>query len=106
MEMIPKEHEITDVGYLMSACWMMPAILIEKIGLLDENIFYAPEDVEYCLRAWKRGYRVCYDQDALIVHAWQRLSRKNYLAGITGNILKGCCIYFGSITAILIDQTM
>lgn len=94
MEMIPKEHEITDVGYLMSACWMMPAILIEKIGLLDENIFYAPEDVEYCLRAWKRGYRVCYYQDALIVHAWQRLSRKKLFSRHNWEHIKGLLYLF------------
>ena len=48
------------VGYLISACWMMPRELIKKIGPLDENIFYSPEDVEYCVRAWKMGYRVLY----------------------------------------------
>ncbi|WP_296961643.1 glycosyltransferase family 2 protein, partial [uncultured Dialister sp.] len=76
MEQVPKKDAITNVGYLMSACWMIPVKVVEKIGFLDENIFYAPEDVEYCMRAWKNGYRVAYNNQAYITHAWQRLSRK------------------------------
>lgn len=56
------DNNIFKVGYLMSACWVMRTELIDKIGLLDENIFYAPEDVEFCLRAWVNGYNVLYDK--------------------------------------------
>ncbi len=64
------------VGYLLSACWMMRASLFREIGLLDEKIFYAPEDAEFCIRIWKNGFRVVYCPKAKILHHWQRLSRK------------------------------
>lgn len=93
-EQIPKVQNITDVGYLMSACWMMRASLIERIGLLDENIFYAPEDVEYCMRAWKHGYRVCYIKSTSIIHAWQRLSRKKLFSKHNWEHIKGLFYLF------------
>ena len=94
LEAIPKTKNITNVGYLMSACWMLPVELVEKIGLLDERIFYAPEDVEYCMRAWKNGYKVCYDQEAVIIHAYQRLSRKSLLSKHNWEHLKGLLYLF------------
>lgn len=93
-EQIHKTKDITDVGYLMSACWMMPSSLIKKIGFLDENIFYAPEDVEYCMRAWKSGYRVCYAENASIIHVWQRLSRKKLLSKHNWEHIKGLIYLF------------
>lgn len=93
-EQIPKLQAVTDVGYLMSACWVMPSSLIGKIGLLDENIFYAPEDVEYCMRAWQHGYRVCYAKEISIIHLWQRLSRKKLFSKHNWEHLKGLFYLF------------
>lgn len=94
MEQIPKKDAITDVGYLMSACWMIPAKVVKEIGLLDENIFYAPEDVEYCMRAWKNGYRVAYNNQVYIIHAWQRLSKKKLLSKHNWEHVKGLFYLF------------
>jgi len=61
------------VGYVNTvsgACLMMKSSLIRSIGLLDYHL--APmfgEDVEYCYRAWKNGYRVFYRGDATVIHA-------------------------------------
>lgn len=74
---IPLEgNGCVEVGYLMSACWLVRTEVVEEIGLLDEDIFYAPEDLEYCIRCWKAGYKVMYCYDAEIVHLWQRISRQ------------------------------
>lgn len=68
------------VGFLVSACWMMRRETCQELGGLDERIFYAPEDLEYCIRCWQRGYRVAYCYDADILHLWQRLSRKKLIS--------------------------
>ena len=85
---------VVPVGYLMSACWLMPMALPKTIGLLDENIFYAPEDVEYCLRAWKHGYAVLYDGKTSIVHEWQRISRCRLFSRHNWEHLKGLIYFF------------
>ena len=82
MESMTPESEsgYVTVGFLVSACWMMRRDIVEKIGHLDEKIFYAPEDLEYCLRCWKNGYQVVYCCDADILHYWQRISRKKIIS--------------------------
>lgn len=83
-----------DVGYLMSACWMMRPDLFTQIGMLDEKIFYAPEDVDFCIRVWKAGLRVQYCYDADILHHWQRLSRKKLFSKHNFEHLKGLAYLF------------
>lgn len=82
------------VGYLMSACWLLPMRVVRDLGYLDEEIFYAPEDVEYCLRAWSKGYRALLEPKAAIVHAWQRLSKKKLLSKHNYEHIKGLCYLF------------
>lgn len=94
MEVIKKTSSLTKVGYLMSACWLLRTDMIRNIGLLDENIFYAPEDVEYCIRAWKNGYHVIYDKNISIIHRWQRLSRRKILSKHNYEHIKGLIYLF------------
>lgn len=82
------------VGYLISACWMIKKELIEEIGPLDENIFYSPEDVEYCVRIWLKGYRVVYCPNAHIIHATQRLSKKKLISRHNWEHIKGLIYFF------------
>lgn len=82
------------VGYLLSACWMMRRDLPKEIGFLDEKIFYAPEDVEYCIRCQKAGYSVQYCYDAQIIHEWQRLSRKKLFSKHNFEHIKGLAYLF------------
>jgi GT2 family glycosyltransferase len=64
-----------DVDYAISACWLIRRDALEATGLLDEKIFYSPEDVDYCLRVWLAGFRVTYVPAAEVVHDAQELSR-------------------------------
>ncbi len=80
---------IYEADYLMSACWLLQKGLIEKVGLLDENIFYAPEDAEYCIRVWKEGYTVVYYGEANIIHEWQRISKQKFFSKMNKVHLQG-----------------
>lgn len=81
-------------GYLISACWMIPREKLEELGPLDEKIFYSPEDVEYCVRAWKKGFRVLYCPNAHIIHATQRISKKKLISRHNWEHLKGLVYFF------------
>ena len=85
----PVVQDMQDVPYLLSACWLMPVSTIDTVGFLDENIFYAPEDVDYCLRVWQAGLRVVRCWNAQIIHEYQRLSHKK-----NKEHLKGLVYYF------------
>lgn len=90
----PVVQDMQDVPYLLSACWLMPVSTIDTVGFLDENIFYAPEDVDYCLRVWQAGLRVVRCWNAQIVHEYQRLSHKKLFSKTNKEHLKGLVYYF------------
>lgn len=75
------EHELrttsvaVDVDYAISACWVIRRDAFLKTGLFDKNIFYSPEDVDYCLRIWESGFKITYVPDAEVIHDAQELSR-------------------------------
>ena len=90
-----EEEKVIPVGYLMSACWIIKSEVIRTVGLLDEKIFYAPEDVEYCIRVWLSGYRVLFDGKCSIIHEWQRLSRKKLISKHNFEHIKGLIYMYG-----------
>ncbi len=58
-----------DVDYCSGAFLLTPSALFHELGGFDER--FAPayyEEADYCVRLWKRGYRVVYDPDAAIIH--------------------------------------
>jgi GT2 family glycosyltransferase len=71
----PPPGGVREVDYAISAFWLFRRDLIDRVGVLDERIFYAPEDVDYCLRLWKSGYSVLYDATVHAVHDAQEISR-------------------------------
>ena len=73
----------------MSACWIRRRDAYDQIGLLDEHIFYAPEDVEYCLRSWSLGLKVIYYKNCTVLHHWQRISRKKFFSKHNYEHIKG-----------------
>ena len=90
----PVVDGLQDVGYLLSACWLMPAATLKRVGLLDEAIFYAPEDVDWCARCWDAGLRVCFCPSARIIHEYQRISHKKLFSRTSFEHVKGLMHYF------------
>jgi GT2 family glycosyltransferase len=82
------------VEYAISAMWMIKRELINNIGLFDENIFYAPEDVDFCLRIWKAGYKVYYYPSISCVHDAQEISRGLKINAASVKHLQGLLYYF------------
>ena len=72
----PAQAVARDIDYAISACWLLPRAVVERVGPLDEQIFYSPEDVDYCVRIWLAGYRIVYLPQAVAIHDAQELSRR------------------------------
>ncbi len=64
------------VDYIIGACQLIRMATLGQIGLLDERMFYGPEDVDLCLRAWQRGWEVYYLPTSVVVHDEQRITRR------------------------------
>jgi GT2 family glycosyltransferase len=92
--MLCESEKPRDVDYAISAMWLLKSEVLEKVGLLDENIFYSPEDVDYCLRVWKAGYRVLYDPNATAIHHAQEISRGVKIGRATVSHIRGLLYYF------------
>ena len=53
----------------MSGCALLVRLAaLPAIGLLDEEFFLYGEDVEWCLRARRAGYRVVHEPAAVVRH--------------------------------------
>lgn len=62
------------VDWMMGACHIIRKEALEDIGKLDDGFFYLYEDVEYCWRADKKGWKVLYIPESRITHIYQRKS--------------------------------
>lgn len=83
-----------EVDYLISAYWLFTREVYETVGPLDENIFYAPEDVDFCIRVWKAGFKIGYVPSYQMVHDAQELSRGFVINKFKFLHLKGLAYYF------------
>lgn len=82
------------VDYAVSAFWVMPRAVLDRVGLLDERIFYAPEDVDYCLRVALAGLGVTYLPRLTAVHHAQEISRRRLLSKSFREHLKGLAYFY------------
>lgn len=79
--------------YVMGACQMMRSALARQIGPLDENIFYGPEDADFCLRAAAAGFTIDYLPYMTIIHDHRHVTRRRILSPIGRRHIRGL-LYF------------
>lgn len=81
------------VDALSGSCMMVPRHLVEKIGVLDEDIFMYGEDIDWCWRIKEAGYEVMYIPSAQVYHVHGASSRKRPV-GTTINLHKGMEVFY------------
>lgn len=82
-----------DVDYVIGACQVMRRPALQQVGQLDERIFYGPEDVDFCLRMHRAGWRVVYVPQAEVAHLERRVTRK-LLSALTARHAWALAYYF------------
>jgi len=78
---------------VIGACQLVRRRALAEVGPLDERIFYGPEDVDFCLRLWRKGWKVLYAPDSLVIHHERRLTRR-LLSRLTFRHAAGLAYYF------------
>lgn len=63
-----KHFENRSIDYVSGCCMLISRDVFEKIGLFDENFFFYFEDVDFCTRAKKAGFRVENEPSVKIQH--------------------------------------
>jgi GT2 family glycosyltransferase len=69
-----------EVEAISGACMMVRGEMITDIGPLDEGYFLHCEDLDWCMRAWQRGWKVLFVPDAKAIHHKGVSSRSRPLA--------------------------
>jgi GT2 family glycosyltransferase len=64
----PKGKEPTEVEAVVGGAFLIPQKVIKKIGLFDERYFIYFEDLDFCRRARRAGFKVYYLPKAQFVH--------------------------------------
>lgn len=75
-EMVDWDHQTPRaVDYVIGACQAIRRVALAEVGLLDERIFYGPEDVDLCLRLQQAGWLVVYHPESVVIHMERRVTR-------------------------------
>jgi len=64
----PEQNEPHACGWIPGAALMIRREVLEKVGLLDEDLYTYFDDVDYCLRAKRAGWPTWYVPESRIVH--------------------------------------
>jgi len=80
--------KITEVDWVMGAALMVRREVIKKTGWMDEGIFMYMDEVEWCYRIKKAGFKVFFYPEAEIVHLFGGSSKTGRRAPIV-NIYRG-----------------
>lgn len=61
---------VAEVDHVSGACLMVRSDVMARVGPLDERFFMFYEEVEWCLRIKRAGWKVYYVPDARVTHHW------------------------------------
>lgn len=62
-------NTISEFDAFPGPCWLIKRSTINKIGKFDEQFFPCQyEDLDYCLRIRKSGYKIIYDGNVKVIH--------------------------------------
>jgi len=70
------------IDWVTGACFMTTKEVIQDVGLIDEKIFMYGEEMEWCYRIKKKGYKILYTPESEIYHVKGASSSIQQAAGI------------------------
>lgn len=65
-----------EVDWVLGACLLIRREVVESIGYFDERFSLYYGDVDFCWRAWQKGWKVAYVPEAVVMHDYQRQSAR------------------------------
>ena len=77
MRYVPDKDGIIEPVYVIGACQMFWRKVVDKVGMLDEHIFYGPEDADWCIRIKREGWKTHCLNNYTIIHDYRRSTRRS-----------------------------
>lgn len=75
-------EELQEVEAISGACMMIKKKAMDEIGLLDEDFFMYGEDLDWCYRLGKKGWKIYYIPNARVIHRHRASSKKRRFESI------------------------
>ncbi|MDI6731738.1 MAG: glycosyltransferase family 2 protein, partial [Candidatus Margulisbacteria bacterium] len=66
------------VDFVIGAALMVKRVVIQKVGLMDENLFFYNDDLDWCMSIRKAGWKIYFLPQAEIVHYGGYSSRRQF----------------------------
>lgn len=86
-------QETKEVDWVMGAALMVRREVMEKAGWMDESIFMYMDEVEWCYRIKKAGFKVVFYPEATIIHFFGGSSKTGRQDPIL-NIYRGLLYFY------------
>jgi GT2 family glycosyltransferase len=64
----PADSKEKETDWATACCWLVKREVIEEVGLLNPEVSPYGEDVDYCLRAKAKGWKVMVNPRAILEH--------------------------------------
>lgn len=75
---IHKLDKPTEVDFVIGAALMVRREVMDKVGLMDENLFFYNDDLDWCIRIRKAGYKIYFLPQIEIVHYGGYSSKRGF----------------------------
>lgn len=62
------DQEVEQITFATGCLWLLPVKTVKEIGTMDEKLFLYSEDTEYSFRLIDKGYKIYYNNSAIIYH--------------------------------------
>lgn len=87
----------TEVDWVIGACQIVRKSIFKKIGFLDKGFFFGYEDIDFCFRIKKKGFKVVYFPKVELVHYYQRTSSRGIISWAKIEHVKSIAKFFKKI---------
>jgi len=93
------------VDFVIGACLMVRREVIEKVGMMDENLFFYNDDLDWCMSIRKAGWKIYFFPEAKIIHyggysSKRVFNRRLFVEGFKGG-LYFCKKHYGVLAWII-----
>ena len=101
-------NTIHEVDVISGACFFIRKQVLDQVGLLDERYFMYAEDIDWCMRIKKSGWKIYYNPNSKIIHCKKRSGRSKSeglpVNDQTRKLRAQTIIYFYDTMRIFYDQ--